>query len=758
MVDLFGQVIEISLSMSVLILLLFIFSKALHKRYRASAAVFAWLAIALRLILPWNISLPSAAVTIPIPQTMVQPHPVASVFTETLLTEVTEENAVPQIPQTAPADNPEKNNEESLSPASGFSLSAVQILTGIWILGMGFSLLRLILDYHQVKKLLMARGRRISRQSPQGRLLRQLCRKMQIRKIPPLMVSRSAPTPMTIGFFNPSIVLAPELLDHENLDLILMHELIHLKQKDLWKKVLLSAAQTIHWFNPLVWLMNNQAENDIEMACDQCLLKDQPKEVRAVYGRMIVDVIRQTRLPMTAFSTRFSSGKPLKKRIQALFDSSRKKKGTLILTLILLCAGMGSMLIACGVQTQPGQPEEQLLRISRNEDNAELMVQSEDPAVLETMQKVIERQRAPISEPYYYDLKIHFNGKDYLAWTNPQWLYLKDQQGKISYTDDPYALYDFYALIGYEQPEIRTGELTINPIEGRINKLSVPDIREDMQPEKEVNWAWIQPNQYTYFDIFSNLHGEYVEIGKNTWISQNQSLAENPLFTFIVNLGGELINDAHIFHDPVTVCFINGDLAILNGWLVQLDRDYSNLIQKLLINLSDTGSHFESLEEEAQLKKQYYTESNLYSHIIDPVFQNGNTVYEISGMNLKIIVDQEVPSDVFMIYDQLSKSASFEFIEWPIDHLYHYFEGGCYGDGYYKFAIQSQEDMNDEDSESILANEVYRFNNGEIVYMFSDLDMMLSEKSINYMKSVGFYPKEYGKLELIDHLTFEKIR
>lgn len=221
-------------------------------------------------------------------------------------------------------------------------------------------------------------------------------------------------------------------------------------------------------------------------------------------------------------------------------------------------------------------------------------------------------------------------------------------------------------MIGYEQPEIRTGELTINPIEGRINKLSVPDIREDMQPEKEVNWAWIQPNQYTYFDIFSNLHGEYVEIGKNTWISQNQSLAENPLFTFIVNLGGELINDAHIFHDPVTVCFINGDLAILNGWLVQLDRDYSNLIQKLLINLSDTGSHFESLEEEAQLKKQYYTESNLYSHIIDPVFQNGNTVYEISGMNLKIIVDQEVPSDVFMIYDQLSKSASFEFIEWPI--------------------------------------------------------------------------------------------
>ena len=200
---------------------------------------------------------------------------------------------------------------------------------------------------------------------------------------------------------------------------------------------MLSAAQTIHWFNPFVWLMNNQAENDIEMACDQRLLKGQSKEVRAVYGRMIVDVIRQTRLPMTAFSTRFSSGKPLKKRIQALFDSSRKKKGTLILTLILLSTGIGSMLVACSVQAQPQEPEERLLQISRNDENVELMLQSEDPEVLETMQKVLDRQREPISDPYYYDLKIHYNGQDYLAWTNPRWLYLNDQQGNISCTDDP---------------------------------------------------------------------------------------------------------------------------------------------------------------------------------------------------------------------------------------------------------------------------------------------------------------------------------
>ena len=78
----FEQIIEISISMSVLILILFAFSKGMHQRYRASVVVLAWLAIALRLILPWNITLPSAAVTIPVPQRMVQPLPVGSSFTE----------------------------------------------------------------------------------------------------------------------------------------------------------------------------------------------------------------------------------------------------------------------------------------------------------------------------------------------------------------------------------------------------------------------------------------------------------------------------------------------------------------------------------------------------------------------------------------------------------------------------------------------------------------------------------------------------
>ena len=200
----FEQIIEISISMSVLILILFAFSKGMHQRYRASVVVLAWLAIALRLILPWNITLPSAAVTIPVPQRMVQPLPVGSSFTERPQPETE-----PQLPSPSFSEHYEKA-EENPTPATGFSISILQILTVIWIIGMGLSVLRLTLDYYRVKKLLMARGQRVSRQSPQGRLLRQLGRKMKMKKIPPLIASRSALRRWRSDF------LIPRLFWHRN--------------------------------------------------------------------------------------------------------------------------------------------------------------------------------------------------------------------------------------------------------------------------------------------------------------------------------------------------------------------------------------------------------------------------------------------------------------------------------------------------------------------------------------------------------------
>ena len=759
MTELLSQVIEVSFSMSFLILILFLFSKVMHRRYQASVTVLAWLAIALRLILPWNISLPVPAITIPVPQAVVQPHTFISPIVEN--SEQPSESEAP-----APLSNPRpvyeqpSSNREPVVDSSGLTISLIQILAGIWFAGIFIFVFHLISDYHRVKKLLFVHGQVILPQSPQGRLLKSLCRKLSIRKVPVLITSRSAPTPMAIGLIKPSIVIAPELINHENLDLILTHELIHLKQKDLWKKVILSMAQAIHWFNPFVWLMNYQAENDMEMACDQRLLKGQPKEVRAVYGRMLVDVIRQTRLPMTTFSTRFSSGKPLKKRIQALFDSSRKKKGSVILVLILLSTGMGSMLVACQTQAQTPESEEQLLQISRNEEAAEMMFESEDPSILDIMHRLVSLQRFEDNrELDYFDLKIHFNGQDYLAWTNPRWIYLQNQEAEIGYVDDPYVLYEFYALIGYEQPLIQRGETSFNLMQDSPVKITITDIHSSMQPENEVNWGWIQPNQYDYFNVFSDLHGEYAEVGRSTWCHQNPELDQNRLITITVHPdNGE---SGYPFVEPSKVSFIQGDLAFLNGWLVQLNKDYTEQIQDLLIHLSQTGSHFDSLEEEAELKKDHLRKNFPYVKVVEPRITDGISVYDIPQMNLRISLDQEVPPDVFMIFDRISKnSVGFCYYEWPIDDWLSYdYSHGSY-DGYYQFSIFNEPPVDGgyfKDG-ALLATEIQRFSENEILCLTGDLSLDISLDQLEYMRSVGFWPAEDDlSMPLLEHLTFEKI-
>ena len=88
---------------------------------------------------------------------------------------------------------------------------------------------------------------------------------------------------------------------------------------------------------------------------------------------------------------------------------------------------------------------------------------------------------------------------------------------------------------------------------------------------------------------------------------------------------------------------------MINDWLVQLDRDYTEDIRKLLIHLSETGSHFESVEEEADLKKEMLRNNFPWTTVIEPVKEESGTIYDIPQMNLRITIDQEVPADVFMI-------------------------------------------------------------------------------------------------------------
>ena len=76
-------------------------------------------------------------------------------------------------------------------------------------------------------------------------------------------------TPMLIGMIKPKIILP--CMDCEPLPIqyVLIHELTHLKRKDLWWKLALQIISTIHWFNPLLYPFHMAFETQLEYACDE---------------------------------------------------------------------------------------------------------------------------------------------------------------------------------------------------------------------------------------------------------------------------------------------------------------------------------------------------------------------------------------------------------------------------------------------------------------------------------------------------------
>ena len=97
------------------------------------------------------------------------------------------------------------------------------------------------------------------------------------------------PTAFIMGIVNPKIYI-PENLTDEQQEYVLMHEEIHIKRKDYLFKLLGFVAVCIHWFNPLVWLAYRLAENDMEMSCDEAVVKDLGVKGKAGYSQTLLSI------------------------------------------------------------------------------------------------------------------------------------------------------------------------------------------------------------------------------------------------------------------------------------------------------------------------------------------------------------------------------------------------------------------------------------------------------------------------------------
>ena len=257
-----NTLLEISLSTSVVILLVLVLNRLIDKRYMAKGKYFLWLILAVRLVIPVNITLPKAPVTVTVPERTV------------VLTAPVDDAPI------AIMDNEQWNHVISNAQCSATTYSSLmtieELVSLIWLIGALVLLLFHLINYWRFR-----------------RAIKPILKKDgEYRKLP-IYRCHGIESPMMTGFFRPSILLPDTDFSPEELDIILTHEYVHYKRKDLWYKLLLVAANAVHWFNPLVYLMVRQANRDMEYSCDDAVTKGRDLEFRKLYSMTILKTMKR---------------------------------------------------------------------------------------------------------------------------------------------------------------------------------------------------------------------------------------------------------------------------------------------------------------------------------------------------------------------------------------------------------------------------------------------------------------------------------
>lgn len=253
MSELFLEIVNRSIAASWIVTAVLILRFCLKKAPKW-VNVLLWGIVAVRLIFPFSIE--SALSLIPSAET-VSP----SIMMETAPSVQT---GVPALGQVI---NPVIDH--SLSPAPGTSANPLQIwisvMAAVWLAGAAALLLYSAINYW-----------RLRRRVREAVILRDN-----------IYQSENAGSPFVLGIIQPKIYL-PYSVDSGALAYVIAHEQAHIRRGDHWWKPLGFLLLTVHWFNPLLWLSYILLCWDIELACDERVIREMGNEQRADYTQALV--------------------------------------------------------------------------------------------------------------------------------------------------------------------------------------------------------------------------------------------------------------------------------------------------------------------------------------------------------------------------------------------------------------------------------------------------------------------------------------
>ncbi|MBS4192885.1 M56 family metallopeptidase [Bacillus sp. FJAT-49705] len=177
----------------------------------------------------------------------------------------------------------------------------------------------------------------VSVSSEAYQLLHLKLRKMKIKCSVKLAYNNRITSPVLVGLIKPTILLPTKKMSTIELDMAIRHELIHLKRKDLWTKMLVLVASVLHWFNPFIHILRKEIHVWSELSCDEEVVSDMSHIERKRYGETILNMIEQKANTSTSFGVFLSeSKKDIERRLTMMLNVKKVKKHTMMLTVLMM--------------------------------------------------------------------------------------------------------------------------------------------------------------------------------------------------------------------------------------------------------------------------------------------------------------------------------------------------------------------------------------------------------------------------------------
>ena len=343
------NLLKTSLLGSLAILAMLVLKPLWRERYRAKTRCWLWLAMAAFLLLPIDFSVKNAPVQAAPPKDytlFVGTDKTAIQSTDNLFGDMAEKSGQsPAAVRDTIIQRPVTNPEQKMTRY----IPVTTILFYGYLAGAAAFLLYQGLSYAHFRRTVRRWKRDVAR-ADYAAMLSDTAHDLGV-SAPEMIVCEAISTPAVTGLLRPRLLLPHEHYDVQELRYILRHELCHLKRRDMLFKLVLLAANAMHWFNPVVYLMLRQADEDIELACDSAATDGLELPERAAYSRTLLAAVQSSVRALPATTCFGGTVERLKRRITNVLGA-QKKRGLGVVALVLALTLTAGCAVSWGERAQ----------------------------------------------------------------------------------------------------------------------------------------------------------------------------------------------------------------------------------------------------------------------------------------------------------------------------------------------------------------------------------------------------------------------